>query len=353
MKLKRIMAAGLAATMVMSSGSVVGAENSSTITGGGDGTLEGVVDTDVFNVVLPTVTTDTFNYIADPQGLIAKTDEANYSGKTFSEGTLFFANTATDKKYDYSNQSDKLNAINKSSKKIKLSVAAKATVGASGESNAALAANADSLSADSPEVYLAITDGTTSKTLKADDEKLEQVLGGAPEAAYEYKYDADTQKYNYGLKSDVSTCKFAEYSVYVEGKASENGWKEGTTLPSINVVWSAEFAGEGDAVTIETPAQTLAHSTVADVTLPGSGIITVPVTLGADGAVPTKLVTKMYGSEMDLFATEGTWGVKYESGNIKFGTELSAWMIENSTTVKADTFKVTFDKGDAVSFKFK
>ena len=259
MKLKRIMAAGLAATMVMSSGSVVGADNSSTITGGGNGTLEGVVDTDVFNVVLPTVTTDTFNYIADPQGLIAKTDEAHYSGKTFSEGTLFFANAATDKKYDYSNQSDKLNAINKSSKKIKLSVAAKAVVGTSGDSDATLATDADSLSADSPEVYLAITDGTTSKTLKADDEKLEQVLGGAPETAYEYKYEGD--KYSYGLKSDVSTCKFAEYSVYVKGEASEKGWKEGTTLPSISVVWTAEFAGEGDAVTIETPEQTPATPT--------------------------------------------------------------------------------------------
>lgn len=355
MKLKRIMAAGLAATLAMSSPAMI----ASAQTGGSNGTLtgpgelEGVVDTDIYNVVLPTTATNALKYIADPQKLIEKTDGAAHTNKTFGEGTLFFANAAGSD-FDYSNKSDALKVENKSSKAIKLTVAAKATVGSTG-TDAKLAAS-DTLSATDAEVYLAITDGTTTNVLQGTDSTITQVLGAAPETAYEYKYDSSSSKYSYGLKADVSSCKFAEYSVYLTGAASENGWEDATTLPEISVVWTAAFAGTSDSVTINTPAQEQAHTSVADVTLPGSGVINVPVTLGTDGAVPVKVETDMYGTTMDLMATDdAAWCAAYDSDSkqISFGADVSAWMIENATTVKAATFTVTFDKGDSQSFSFK
>lgn len=253
MKLKKLMAVGLAATMVMGSSVVAFAADTSTVTENGSGTLEGIVNTDVYSVVLPTTGANTLDYIADPQGLIAKTDSAHYTDKTFGEGTIFFSNSADDKEYDYSNKSDKLTVTNKSSKAVKLTVSAKATVGTSGK-DAALAAS-DSLSESAPEVYLAITDGTddNTKTLQAAEQTITQVLGAAPEGAYEYTYEGS--QYNYALKDDVSSYKFAEYSVYITGAASENGWEEATTVPEIEVVWAAEFAGDSDTVTVETPEQ--------------------------------------------------------------------------------------------------
>lgn len=56
----------------------------------GIGEVEGSVKQDIYQVVLPTVTEDMFNFIIDPQGLINKTDGAAYDGKSFEEGGTLF-----------------------------------------------------------------------------------------------------------------------------------------------------------------------------------------------------------------------------------------------------------------------
>ena len=91
MNFKKLLAVGLAATMVLGSSVTAFADEGS---GTGSGKLEGSVSTEVFSVVLPVVAEDgsTLAFTLDPEGLIAKTSQAAYSGATFGEGTLFFKN---------------------------------------------------------------------------------------------------------------------------------------------------------------------------------------------------------------------------------------------------------------------
>ena len=60
----------------------------------GVGELEGIVKTDVYQVVMPTETEGIFDFILDPQGLINATDGAAYEGKKFEkDSTVFFNRT--------------------------------------------------------------------------------------------------------------------------------------------------------------------------------------------------------------------------------------------------------------------
>ena len=83
---KKILAAALATTMVMGSSMAVFAADQE---GGasGEGETQYVEENDVFNVVFPTVAegATTFNYLLDPNGLIAETDGDRYTGKVFDD----------------------------------------------------------------------------------------------------------------------------------------------------------------------------------------------------------------------------------------------------------------------------
>lgn len=183
-------------------------------TGGSTGTggIEGIVKTDVYTAVLPTQTADTtYKYIADPQGLIRKTDAAKYSGASFGEGSVFFAN----KDGSYSNTSDAAKIVNQSSKNLSVTVTATAT--ADTTTGAATIATSSTFTGTDKEVYLGIKDsveGNTEKPLTSSGTTMTAVLGAAPEDAYEYSYD-ETKGYGYALKSDVSNFNFAEYSFQI------------------------------------------------------------------------------------------------------------------------------------------
>ena len=89
----------------------------------GIGEIEGNVKENIYQVVLPTVANEAFDFIIDPQGLINKTDGAAYKGETFSEdSTVFFKRTDGKVKEDYSNSSDEITITNMSSVAIKVSV---------------------------------------------------------------------------------------------------------------------------------------------------------------------------------------------------------------------------------------
>ena len=136
-------------------------EPSSEGTSSGTGTLEGTVDTDVFAVVLPTDSESAFDFILDPEGLIAATDEAHYSGKTFEEGkALYFSNAAADKTTDYSSKSDLLDIINKSSMKVDVSISAALT----DNTDIKLAASKTFENDTDTSIYLALIDGDEAET---------------------------------------------------------------------------------------------------------------------------------------------------------------------------------------------
>lgn len=289
---KRISVGVMAVSLVMSSSLLAFAEETKTGTSGGTGNIEGIVETKVFKVALPTEATNAYDYFADPQGLIRKTNAAKYAGATFGEGNVFFKNSDT----SYSNVSNAATIVNKSSAPLSVTVKAKATVGSdAGAANLATAKTFGD-SDTSLAIYLGLIDSsetpvekaiTATDTTEASDAILKAVLGAAPEDAYEYSYDTDATAYKYAIKDDVSAFKFAEYSFKITGVANEKAaWKADTVLPTVSVTWDVDLAGASDTVTVETPEQTpavepAAPSVPATATYSKANGVEIEVNLGA------------------------------------------------------------------------
>ena len=325
---KKLMAGAMAVSLVMGSSLVAFAEDpapatpAGTGTSGGAGEVEGIVETDVYQATLPTASTSAYDYIADPQGLIRKTNAAAYEGKEFGEGTVFFTNVSGDTT-SYSNTSDAATIINKSSKNLSVKVTATATPDSA--TGAAALATAKTFADDNKnlEVYLGITDsveGSTEKALTAAGVEMTAVLGAAPEDAYEYKYDEGNKKYSYDLKSDVSAFTFADYSFQINGAANANAtWKADTAVPAVSVKWDVDLTD--DTATVETPEQIPADVapsiTTTSYQYTAGNAIEVPVNLGKGSLLATGIdsitFTNADGGQTTLPNTR--WS--YDAGKIK------------------------------------
>lgn len=234
---KKILAAGLAVSMVMGSSVVAFAAEGS---GSGSGSLDVVEKSDVFDVVLPTDSGTTFDYILDPTGVIKATEAEKYGGATFADGaTVFFANAATTEgdPATYSATSDAIKAVNKSTMDVDITV--KASVAeVSGITMASSATfDADDTSAG---LYLALKDSDTNNSdtaVTADGVELTSTIA-ALDGAYETKYVDG--KYVKQLKADATG--FEEYSFQLTGACNPKGEWAGLTEepPVVSVVWSIE-----------------------------------------------------------------------------------------------------------------
>lgn len=331
---KRIGVSVVTASLVMSSSLVAfAADPAGTGTSGGTGAIEGIVKTDVYTADLPTESATAYTYIADPQGLIRKTNAAKYDGAVFGEGTLFFTNNGADSTVSYSNTSDALKIVNQSSKNLSVKVAAKATEDASGATLAA----AKTFTGTAKEVYLGITDsvaGNGEKALTTTGVEMTAVLGAAPEDAYEYSYvkaedagEDGTAGYKYTLKDDVSAYKFAEYSFQITGAANDKAtdWAADTALPAISVTWSVDLTD--DAATVETPEQTPADDFVMAAEADGSVSYTF-------GVKPTGTLTKLMvgGSDRSGAITAGNVSYNATTGKITFNSTAANNILGNGAT---------------------
>jgi len=253
---KKILAAGLAVSMVMgSSVAVFAAEGSGT----GSGSLDVVEKSDVFKVELPTDAGTKFNYILDPTGVINETDAEKYNGATFASGdTVYFANV-TETEVDgtkketvsYSKTSDAITAVNKSTMAVTIDVTAKVaavegitmasstTFTPAAGGNATGDATGDAAKA-TPQLYLAITDSDDGNDDTAIDTTGVSVSSeiAALDDAYEVK--VVDGKYVKQLKADVTG--FEEYSFQLTGACNADGdWAAlKNTPPTIDVTWSIE-----------------------------------------------------------------------------------------------------------------
>lgn len=242
---KKILAAGLAVSMVMGSSMVALAEDQEGGTSGTGG-LEGSVSTDVFSVVLPSVPESgdtTFNYILDPEGLIAEAGTDKYQGKTFEENaTLFFLNTAEDAAKDYSSTSDALTVVNKSSSAVDVEV--KATV----ESIDGITMSEDKTFADdtNTSLYLALKDAKGEDAITAEEgASLTSTIAAAADGAYKIQWNSTEGKYENVLTDEAKAddyTGFAEYKFQLTGACNAAGdWSGLTeTAPVVNVVWSVK-----------------------------------------------------------------------------------------------------------------
>lgn len=145
-KLSKTLAATMAATMFVTPLTAL-ADDETDITKAsssieGTGQFEGQVDTDVFAVVLPTISD--LNFTIDPQGLLNKSDSTKYDVES---GAVYFANTGG----TFSNTSDAIKIANKSSYDIEVGLSVSLDSG-----DIKLAKQGDLATATSPSLYLGI-----------------------------------------------------------------------------------------------------------------------------------------------------------------------------------------------------
>lgn len=354
-KFKQLTAVALAVTMVAGSSMAVLAEEpvkEGTVTGSGE--LEGTVDTDVWNVVLPTeVAGDTtYNFILDPEGLITATNAAHYQGKTFeANASLFFNNAAADKVTDYSSTSDAKQIVNKSSYAVDVTVTATVTPGEG------ISINPDSTFANdtTPSIYLAVVDseaqteaiGSTGTTV------VSATMDGAADGSYEIVY-ADGA-YKCQLKADVEDSAFDTYSFQLTGACNTAAKWSGLeqAAPAVNVVYSVDKHADNAA-----PGMT-------NTTYDGTGALVVPYSLGAGADGASALTDVAFSYNGTNYSKNGVWNsdtsmsqyITIADGNVTLdaflaeyigqadsGTEYSFYLIFDDDTENFVTGTVTISK---------
>lgn len=202
----------------------------------GVGELEGIVKTDVYQVVMPTETEGIFDFILDPQGLINATDGAAYEGKKFEkDSTVFFKRTDGTVEEDYSNKSDHITITNKSSVPVDVSV--EVQVDADSIKGITLTDDKEFKDDTGRSLYLAITDGENVVPVGKDGATIQATVEAAPEEAYEFVYE--NEEYVYKMKEGLEGIEFPEYSFQLMGAANGKGeWTElGDVAPKIMITW--------------------------------------------------------------------------------------------------------------------
>lgn len=236
---KRSMAAVLTLIMTMGLSATSFAQELGEEDKTGVGGVEGTVKQDIYQVVLPTVTDDIFDFIIDPQGLINKTNGAAYDGKKFEENsTLFFKRSDGKVTEDYSSSSDVITITNMGSVAVKVSL----NISIAPDSLGGIVLTNDKEFTDdkNASLYMALVDGENEMPIGAEGISTEVTVNAAPEEAYEYRYDGERELYTYQMKEDVSGIEFPSYSFQLFGAANGKGdWSKLTKeVPKINVSWS-------------------------------------------------------------------------------------------------------------------
>ena len=307
MNYKKLLAASLAATMVLGNAVVAFAENQE---GGstGEGETQYVEENDVFDVVFPTTADNatTFNYWLDPDGLIKTTSGDRYTGKAFDDDkTVYFlrstkvdgtiGGTAGTANCDYTDKSDEIKVVNKSTQAVDLKVTAKVTPvdGIKMATNNTFPASGEGASGTSTdtELYLALlgTDGTTptEKAITAEGVELTANIAEDPDA-YTVKWVAATGDepghYKRELTDEAKAADydgFQYYSFQLTGKCNTgddvdwSGLKE--NAPKVDLVWSVEdFTVTGPQMT----ATSGGLITISNLTVEQNKASSVTITVG-------------------------------------------------------------------------
>ena len=307
-KTKKLMAVALAATMVLGSGVTVFADETGSTTG--TGSSEGHVEKEVTNVVLPTVAegSSPFEYIMDPERLIQGTDAKKYAdGTVFPDedddtGVYFLVGDKT-----YSNTSSTLQAINKSSCDIKLTVSVATTPGSDKDITLA---TSDQVSSSAAELYLELKVGSEAKAVSSTAAvEFEKVIAGTPD-----NFEVAVKKGSYVYQEKRIASDWKAMNISMRGVVSEYQILADTTAPTVEVTWSWTKAGASESAS----ADAVDYSTAPDQSYAGvilipeeSGNATIAITIGKDKAVPVSLTTDWYSA--NLFEHTPGWAATYDA----------------------------------------
>ena len=251
---------------------------------GGTGNVAGIIDKNVFHVVVPTIDDEQtyYNFILDPQRLIGATNGASLpAGQTYDKGadnkgqTLYFRNIPNGddlagSTFDYSNKSQGFQVTNKSTMDVDVTFTAKLTESTNAISMAEKAdfKDAEGNATTDASIYLGIIkDGGTAVPVGADGASASAKLTGAPSGAYKEDIDPDTGKFVYKLDPTASVT-FEDTIFNLTGACNPDGdwlevdpaiepkiqvtWKvvEHTTKPSIPTTTYTRVSGQPLAITV-------------------------------------------------------------------------------------------------------
>ncbi len=196
------------------------------------------IETNVYQVMMPTVSEGAFDFILDPQGLINETDGAMYEGQRFeADSTLFFHRTDGQTEDDYSNKSDEVTITNKSSMPVEIFL----DVRVEPDSLGGIVMSEDKNFTDdmNPSLYLAVTDGEREIPVGKDGVSLHTMVDAALDGTYEYVYNSDKNEYVYQLKNNLESTVFDAYSFQLTGAANGKGDWTGldSVSPQLTITW--------------------------------------------------------------------------------------------------------------------
>ncbi len=263
-KLKRAVAITMAATMLLGSSLTAFAAGETSGESVGTGASEGHVDKKVTNVVLPTLVegaASAFNYTMDPEGLVSGTDHAKYENAIFpadGDTGVYFNNgkkggDGVDKENTvYANSSISLEAVNKSSHAINLTVKAEAV---SADTDIPLVAKDALAGATDASLYLGlIVDTEAAVAITKDAVATKTVSVGGTDANFKVAANADKDGYEYreltltewqGLDGNTGKTQsdmdatWSKATFKLEGATTTNKViTSTTTAPNVKVTWS-------------------------------------------------------------------------------------------------------------------
>lgn len=355
-KSKKFMAIALVATMVF--GSCITAYADEPVSSGtqnGAGTSEGHLKKEVLNFVLPVVPAQStpFNYKMDPERLIRETEGAKYAGADFpaaagDTGVYFLTATNT-----YANSSNVLQAINKSSCDVTLTVKVKTTASEGGK-DIALAESSAVATEGTPNLYLGLKVGNDTTVVSGTEKTVTKTIAGVPG---NFETAVVDNAYTYREKANATSWKAINISM--EGKVSNLAIASDTTAPTVNVTWS--YAKAADSAEVATDV-------VDYSTTPASAAPSIAVT--SYDMVADTPVTVSYSLGIGDAAAEGIesviWTEAYPTNNLYQNTTyvtkdddaktftLTATSINNMIARAGDSqvIKVTFKDGTAVDLTF-
>lgn len=237
---KRFTAVALAATMTLGSAMTVFAADTNTAgVAEGTGSYEGgAMKYPTLSVTLPTIPAGTYDYIADPNGLIAATSNEKYTDATFTGTTGIFFETSAD---TYSEKSAAQTVTNENAQDIDVTV--KLEQKTAGDAIIKYASSATFDSGDNEnKLYLAITDDAstdpnTAALSSSGAATVTAEVAGVPEN-YDPGYNSTDGKYEYTKKTTGLT-DWNDCSFILTGAINKNAtWGDDVTFPEIKVTWS-------------------------------------------------------------------------------------------------------------------
>jgi len=321
---KKFAALLVAGTMVVGSSVTAFAEGETTTPGvaEGEGSYEGgEMKYPTLSVTLPTIPDGAYNYIADPNGLIADTAAAAYDGATFTGNQgIFFKTTDAEgeTKAIYTNKSRALTLENANAQDIDVTI--KMEQKEAGTASIEYSDSATFEEGDTAQkLYLAVTDDADTdaqvSALGKTAATLTTTVAGNPD---NYKANYDGTKYGYILdeskkSGDKYTWESCSYTLTgALNKAAT--WGDEVDFPTIKVTWS--YKEHTDSYLSSTTISS--SSNTVTVSLPSGVTVSSVVLTKATGGTVTLVAGSHYTVSGSTYTFDASMLENHSTGSVTF-----------------------------------